>query len=359
MPNRSISNHVTTVRPKTCPNDSRFNRKSLSSTSRQLTSNAKSRGISRNNSRRKENASKDDEYTVELLEYEWPDLPPLPCMKDAITRQRVSGGISYVLPVDKGQNSINNTFRTDLRAMFKEPYSNDDMGFNDTKIAKSATVHFDTNAVDTKWTQKDVDNIPVQLNYECEKVRKQYARSAPVRGSKGSGIDPDKLKTRSSLFLPMKREEHPEAQKLRADVEQMLQSVYLDTGINEDVKVRGKYKDKNKEDDDIEDMRDEEVKQLTSRKLSYRYSITGAHSLTNFQLKQKEKEREKLKSKLKLTANKFKTYDQLKRAKLPKLTIPERFKSKFLDKSKNQTIWDWLHQGEEINEFQFFLSICG
>ena len=60
-----------------------------------------------------------DEHEIELLEYEWPDLPPLPTIKDAITRNRVSHGISYLLPVDKGRNSINNRFRTDLRAMFQ------------------------------------------------------------------------------------------------------------------------------------------------------------------------------------------------------------------------------------------------
>jgi hypothetical protein len=60
-----------------------------------------------------------DAHDIELLEYEWPDLPPLPNIKDAITRNRVSHGISYLLPVDKGRNSINNRFRTDLRAMFQ------------------------------------------------------------------------------------------------------------------------------------------------------------------------------------------------------------------------------------------------
>ena len=61
----------------------------------------------------------DGDHGVELLEYEWPDLPPLPTIKDAMTRSRVSHGISYLLPIDKGRNSINNKFRTDLRAMFQ------------------------------------------------------------------------------------------------------------------------------------------------------------------------------------------------------------------------------------------------
>ena len=60
-----------------------------------------------------------EEEHFELLEYEWPDLPPIPSMKDAVSRRRVSKGISYLLPVDKGRNSINNRFRTDLRAMFQ------------------------------------------------------------------------------------------------------------------------------------------------------------------------------------------------------------------------------------------------
>ena len=64
----------------------------------------------------------DEGEQIELLEYEWPDLPPIPSMKDAVSRRRVSQGISYLLPVDKGRNSINNRFRTDLRAMFQVRY---------------------------------------------------------------------------------------------------------------------------------------------------------------------------------------------------------------------------------------------
>lgn len=80
------------------------------------------------------------DYQIELLEYEWPDLPPIPNMKDAIARNRVSNGISYLLPVDKGRNSINNRFRTDLRAMFQEPYASDTMNYDDTKVKLSAKV---------------------------------------------------------------------------------------------------------------------------------------------------------------------------------------------------------------------------
>jgi hypothetical protein len=59
-------------------------------------------------------------------------------MKDAITREKVSKGISYLLPIDKAKNSIDNKYRTDLRAMFQEPYATDDLGYDDSKIKLSA-----------------------------------------------------------------------------------------------------------------------------------------------------------------------------------------------------------------------------
>nr|KAG5705105.1 hypothetical protein BaRGS_030822 [Batillaria attramentaria] len=147
-----------------------------------------------------------EEQDIELLEYEWPDLPPLPTIKDAITRNRVSSGISYLLPVDKGRNSINNRFRTDLRAMFQEPYASDDLQYDDNRVKLSAKVHFLSNTGDTKWSRHHLASIPVHLNADSEKMRRLYAHSAPTGGTASTrmGIDPHKLRTRSNLFLPLK-----------------------------------------------------------------------------------------------------------------------------------------------------------
>ena len=82
-----------------------------------------------------------EEY--ELLEYEWPDLPPLEQFREALARGRISKGVNYLLPVDKTKNSVEGVFRTDLRTMFKEPYLADGDGYSEDKIRRLSKFHFD------------------------------------------------------------------------------------------------------------------------------------------------------------------------------------------------------------------------
>lgn len=278
------------------------------------------------------------EYHVELLEYEWPDLPPIPHMKDAITREKVSKGISYLLPIDKGKNSIDNKYRTDLRAMFQEPYATDDLGYDDTKVKLSAHVHFDTNAVDTKWSKSLLSTIPIEINSDSDKFRKMYARSAPIGRSRTMGLDTDKIRTRSCRYLPMKTVQHPEAMELRKDVEKIIRSVYGE-------KENG---DEESKEEDTESPHKRRFS-LFPRKTSYKPRFD---SETESTLSMKP-------NRPKLTADKFQSYDQLKLSKPPKPTIPEIFCSKFIAKERAQEIWEWLHYGEEMSEFEYFLSVCG
>ncbi|KAK3094387.1 hypothetical protein FSP39_001076 [Pinctada imbricata] len=281
----------------------------------------------------------EEEYHVELLEYEWPDLPPLPHFKDAITRKTVSKGISYLLPVDKGKNSINSQYRTDLRAMFQEPYSDENLlGFDEGKVKLSAKVHFDTNSADLKWSKKHLTSIPFSLNSESENVRRLYARSAPAGGSRGTGFSVDKMRTRSSLYLPMKTKAHPEALKLRKEVEEIVKSVQVvETDYDDNL-----YTDK---------MEEETVETANTGKSFKNRGSIGNVSVTSSHYAKP--------GRLKLTAEKFSTYDQLRTAKPPKPTIPDVLKSRFLTPVKNQEIWEWLHYGEEMTEFEYFLSVCG
>ncbi|OWF46307.1 uncharacterized protein LOC110455927 [Mizuhopecten yessoensis] len=330
MPGNAIS--PTDSRPKTCPTYNRSTAQSRATSSRPY-SRGTSHGVSHGTSNDAE--EENEEYHVELLEYEWPDLPPLPRLKDAITRQKVSRGISYLLPVDKGKNSINNRYRTDLRAMFQEPYANDDCGYDDNKVKLSAQIHFDTNTVSTKWSQRHFDSIPFQLNSESEKARRMYVRSAPARAGRQSGMDMDKMRTRSSLFLPMKKEEHPEAAKLREEVKVILQSVQTEAESDSD-SVEGETYQRRKSD----------ILRPRRGTITYRNSVGTAGMLPK-------------KPRVVLTAENYKTYEDLKRTKTPKTTIPEPFQSKFLSVDENQHIWEWLHHGEEMSDFQFFLSVCG
>lgn len=270
------------------------------------------------------------EHHIELLEYEWPDLPPIRDLKDAVTRQRVSRGITYILPVDKGKNSIDHRFRTDLRAMFQEPYATENPGYDDRKVTTSAKLHFQTNTVDTKWTRKHNDQVPVKVNSEAEKIRKLYAHSAPAGGRSKVGA----TKTRSSLILPLKAKANPESVKLRKEVEKIIKSVQEDNDeYDEEKDVEGPY----------------DLDQQNMRKSIFKFRLSAQPAMDQF-----EKIRQNV-----LTATGFNSYEELRNAKPKKLTIPDQFKSEYLSPEKNQSIWDWLHYGEIMTDFQYFLTICG
>lgn len=279
-----------------------------------------------------------EDYHVELLEYEWPDLPPIPQMKDAITRQRVSKGISYILPIDKSKISINNHYRTDLRAMFQEPYASDKLKFDENKLKLSAKIHFDTNTGDTKWTKTLLKSVPLEINSESEKIRRLYARSAPAGGSRRSDFDLDQMKTRSNLFLPMKTRAHPEAMKLRKEVEKIIQSVQEDGEDYDDDRFKQSGEDASTTK--VTHARPSLAPHMT------RDSVVSSDSTFG-------------RPRLKLTADKFSSYEQLQKTKPPKPLIPDILKSRYLSTEKNQSIWEWLHHGEEMTEFEFFLSVCG
>ncbi|XP_046567194.1 uncharacterized protein LOC124275631 [Haliotis rubra] len=286
------------------------------------------------------------EYEIELLEYEWPDLPPIPNMKDAITRRRVSNGITYLLPVDKGKNSINSHFRTDLRAMFQEPYASDDLKYDDGRVKLSAKVHFTSNTADTKWTKDHLRSLPVELNANSEQVRKLYTRSAPssASASRRMGVDPGKLRKRSNLYLPIKARVPPEAIKIRKEVEKIIKSVQEDDGEYDESKGAV-------HEDNVEDTTHvpERRKTLVFDDSMVMDGNQRVSSLTN-RFKKIDSPYGK---------QHFNSYEELRRAKPPRITIPVAFKSQFLSEEKNQEIWDWLHDGDALNDFEYFLSVCG
>lgn len=300
-----------------------------------------------------------EEHEIELLEYEWPDLPPIPSIKDAITRSRVSYGISYLLPVDKGRNSINNCFRTDLRAMFQEPYASDDLQYDDNRVKLSAKVHFLSNTGDTKWTRQHLSSIPVHLNARSEQTRRLYSHSAPSAGtaSRRMGIDPHKLRKRSNLFLPIKAAVPPELIRLRKEVEAIVKSVCEDDEDFDEEQLKqtqmtleesGAYP--------AAEMSVEHARDVASRRDSV--ACTTKKELSAPAYRGAAELAAKLQS-IHVTPERFQSYEDFKKCKPPKATIPECVKSEYLTDDQNQQIWEWLHYGEEINEFEFFLSVCG
>ena len=275
------------------------------------------------------------EQHIELLEYEWPDLPPMRHLKDAVTRQRVSRGITYILPVDKGKNSIDSKFRTDLRAMFQEPYATEKPGYDDKKVTLSAKLHFLVNAVDTRWTRKHSEQIPVSVSSEAEKIRRLYAHSAPAGGRSKAGLSTDNLRTRSSLFLPLKSKANPESVQLRREVAEILK------GVQED-------NDEYEADKDIVGLQNLGESNPPERKSIFQYRLSNLPSLEHVD-----------KTDHNPTAKGFNSYDDLKRTRPPQCIIPVQFKSEYLTPEKNQAIWEWLHFGEAMTDFQYFLTICG
>ncbi|KAK7109149.1 uncharacterized protein [Littorina saxatilis] len=332
-----------------------------------------------------------DDPAIELLEYEWPDLPPLPTIKDAITRNRVSHGISYLLPVDKGRNSINNRFRTDLRAMFQEPYASDDLQYDDNRVALSSKVHFLSNTGDTKWTREHLNSIPISLNADSEQMRRLYAHSAPTGGtaSRRMGIHPHKLRTRSNLYLPLKANMPPELVKLRKEVEDIIKSVKEDDedfdeqklmkenallqtqstirlgdtlGTDSQLQTQSTIRLGDTLGTDSQLQPPNQSHRMPSDSEAVRVRPGGGHHLKRDEHMLTSLGTNSLAAKLKsiqVSPQKFNSYDELKASKPPKPKIPESIKSQYLDEDRNQKIWDWLHYGEEMNDFDFFLSVCG
>ncbi|RUS90961.1 hypothetical protein EGW08_001265 [Elysia chlorotica] len=271
----------------------------------------------------------EEEEHFELLEYEWPDLPPIPSMKDAVSRSRVSRGISYLLPVDKGRNSINNRFRTDLRAMFQEPYASDDLQYDDNRVKLSAKVHFLSNSADTRWTPQLLRTIPTQLNADSDAVRKLYVHSAPSGGRGRVGIDPGKLRKRSNLYLPVKASKaqvSPEIVKLREEA-----AAIIKQGLSYD-----------------EDMNPESTSNQRRATLTVTKTLAPSGTQPGF-----------FPSNVRAQQHSFSTYDELRSAQAPRPVIPKEIESPFLTADLNQSIWEWLHYGESMSEFDYFLSVCG
>ena len=133
-----------------------------------------------------------------------PDLPPLGCITDAICRQRVTSGVSYLLPVDKTSNSVDSVYRTNLRMMFKTPYASEDVTrFDESRLQRSAKFHFRTNTPggefhDTVAVATGVGVASTALNMESGRVCTQYVRCA----SKHSMRRAQALQRRLALYPP-------------------------------------------------------------------------------------------------------------------------------------------------------------
>ncbi|ESO82719.1 hypothetical protein LOTGIDRAFT_155736 [Lottia gigantea] len=281
-------------------------------------------------------SQRSDSFNIELLEYEWPDLPPLTHVRDAITRNKISRGISYILPLDP----ISSNFKPDLRAMFTQTNrgNSDKSLFEHTKSRPTSKTRYFSNSVDTNWADKNIRLCSPKLNSESDKVRKMYGRSAPCHSSakRRMGLDMQKSRQHSSLHVQIKAKEPPEAVQLREEVDHIIKTLKEDEG-----------------DFDIENEavhgESDLSKELKNTPLDRKESIfkEQANSLSD-----------KIET-LRLGHKRFSSYQTLRETEPPKLVIPNPLRSTYLSDASNQHIWEWLHDGEQMSDFDFFLSVCG
>ena len=279
---------------------------------------------------------------MEYLEYEWPDLPPIIDIKNAITRSRVSKGMDYVLPVDKGKGSVENVYRTDLRVMFQEPYLSNGNSYNEERLKSSVSHHMKTNTVPTPFKEKHSDYTRYKLNHESERVRRMFSHSAPPGGLTGKAVTPESkcLQPRSKLYIPLKTKLPQEAIKLKEEADTILKSVQED---------RDKYDPSR--DHDLRNQIGEQIDPLL-------FSMPNNNLNPETHTGQVRIGQQKSKVFFKKT-DRFKDYETLKNTKPPaKPAFPEDIRSPFLTQDKNMQIWSWLTHDDVITEFSYFMSIC-
>ncbi len=158
---------------------------------------------------------------------EFPPLPPVIDLKRAICRRKVGEGISYVLPVDKTKNSVENVFRTDLRVMFRDPYRSDAPRLYEERLRSLARHHFEPNRAGTEYDWKA--KIVCRLNVDSERARRNFAKSAPATCGRRSLVSE---KPRSVLFSPVAAFVQPEVRKLKQEADEIVKSVGLGASLD-------------------------------------------------------------------------------------------------------------------------------
>lgn len=285
------------------------------------------------------------EENTAIHEYDCPELPPLDNLKRAMSRRTVSNGMNYLLPVDQGKNSVENHYRTDLRAMFQEPYTQfKSKQYNELQVTGTSKIHFKVNS-NVNRIFKPVDTGIPRINSDSERILAYYNTLTPKTGNHMSNARHNKA--RSDLFLPAggKTKVPEEVVKLRAEVERMLKSVQEDTGgydadtDNKDVRFQRISRGKTSDDILNEKLSRMEMDDDISPRDHKEYVLHDGSYIK--------------------TAGHVDSYEQIRNKTPPTVVIPDALVSPFLSDTKNQDIWEWLNGEEPRTEFNYFLSVCG
>ncbi|ELT94492.1 hypothetical protein CAPTEDRAFT_207636 [Capitella teleta] len=281
---------------------------------------------------------------------DWVNLPPIRQIKNAIARQRVSEGISYVLPIHKTKCSVEGVYHTNLRVMFQEPYLNEDpRSYNEDKVGCNLKNHFVTNRLSSRGSAP-LQRTEIKLNADSEKVRENFNQTMPSTGNRRGDV-----KQRSGLFLPIHAKISPEAERLKEEVKEILKSVQTERGeeevpVEEELRSNPQLKHVRNEGQQSQNASER------SRKLSRKPSTVRIPNQT--QASQEQKDRDNDAEMMKKTVM-FNSYEALKTAELPdRYEAPVALIPPYMSETKANEIWQWLHNGEKPNEFSHFLSVC-
>ncbi|XP_067952095.1 uncharacterized protein [Watersipora subatra] len=279
-------------------------------------------------------------------DYAWTRLPNMAAYKTAIVRNKVCGGLMYLLPGNKTNSSLARPYTTELGAMFSEPYTNfKPKEYNEENVKQSSGIHFSPNTYITRLSKhRSIKRHPQSLNLESRQsyngyktlVSKKNEAAALESGGKGN--------------LPV-------AVKLgEAEIE--LQNEVQ--GILDEVDVQGV----------VEGEHEERPTPPYSSPTNHRISAISSpkHAVANDDSQSPQplaasKEprapvRDFRQHHYQKKAIKFKDYKELRSAEVPRPQLPERFKSPYLSHRKSKEIWQWLNVDFSKSKFEHFMDVC-
>lgn len=277
---------------------------------------------------------------------DWPDLPPLFQLRTGIARESIGRGLDYCLPVDKCRLSVGNDFRSDLRAMFQTPYLQAARMFDSGRLHAVNRHHLRPNTAHSpsrKEVTQLIDSFALRTGDDVQLRQTSASLAAAPKEAVESYCNtspdnrplftPERMRTRSKLFVPFKRasEPSPASIEARAKAESILKELNIGPGVLKDTCEGNGEERARKEEENAEGRR-----------------------------KEGKRRREESKQRLSRLKNAgIRSYEETKRDGATfRLKMPKEARSPFLDDEANSKIWDWLTETAVMSEFEYFMVLC-
>ena len=190
------------------------------------------------------------------------------------------------------------------------------------------------------------------MNAESEKVRRQYAKSAPSTGLAGRrSLTKSDLKQRSNLYLPLKAKLPEEAKKMREEAAKILKSV----------QEKDEEYDPSKDKVIIPQSKSSEDLTLHRKERpvnSVRPGRGGAGRRGRISFR--EAQNADITTSTPKKTDLFENYEDLKNTSVPKIkNMPDYLHDlDYLSEEKKSDIWTWLNKGDQQTDFTYFLEVC-